>query len=436
MRILFLEHFSRQDLDSLVSEIRRRRDGWRWRELPWQALRLQALKNLPDPDQLAFEDYSRPELQPHWAAHARHLETVFEELYSRWQFDAFVAPSDIFYYVRGAAAACERLGIPFVVVQKETTVSPGTMAKETVMLRDHVPFLAHHMTVCSDRHRDYWLATGADPARISVTGQPRFDAYFAPQPPREGRRRLLFLSYHLYAYAEAVTGELDIWRNLHTQTEAGLWELARRGWEIVIKPHPQQPNWPAEVRRMRAGLGRSARHVRFARLTADTRDLILEADAVVGFQSTALLEAMIAGKPVVYTGWDPRLPELEGQLIPFHTYGDVIEIVENPDQLVATVEGAPRYERGTEEWDRRAEIFVEELGPVDGRSSARVLDRIEAEVAAMRSTSTAEQLTLRERLQGTRAPRRLRDERRVLVQRLRHYFSERFPRLNRGSARR
>lgn len=433
MRILFLEHFSRQDLDSLVTEIRRRGPGWSWRVVPWQQLRMEAVRHLPDPDRFTFEDYSRPELQPRWAAHARHLEAVFEELYARWPFDAFVAPSDLFYYVRGAAAACERLGVPFVVVQKETTVSPGTMEKETVLLRDHIPFLAHHMTVCSERHRDYWVEAGADPERISVTGQPRFDTYAtAAAPRRAGGRCLLFLSYHLYAYAEAVTGELDVWRTLHSQTEQGLWQLAERGWEIVIKPHPQQPGWPAEVRRMRAALDRGLRRrVRFAQPTADTRDLILSADAVVGFQSTALFEAMIAGRPVIYTAWDPRVRQLREELIPIHTYGDTIEIVEDRDDFVTTVERAPAYPRGSEGWLRRAEIFVEELGPVDGRSSERVLDRIRTEserFARSRSQDVAER---RARLEQSRPPLRLRTRGAVALQRARHRLNERFPRLNR-----
>ena len=37
---------------------------------------------------------------------------------------------------------------------------------------------------------------------------------------------------------------------------------------------------------------------------ADVRPLIVAADVTVGFQSTALLEAMLAGRPVLYTGWD------------------------------------------------------------------------------------------------------------------------------------
>jgi hypothetical protein len=427
MNVLFLEHFSRQDLDSLIGELRANRPGWTWSVLPWQRLRMEALKNLPDPDSLVFEDYTRPELQEAWAAHARHLETVFEELYARQPFDVFVAPSDLFYYVRGAAAACERLSVPFVVVQKETTVSPGTMETETQVLRRHVPFLAHHMTVCSERHRDYWLAAGADPDRISVTGQPRFD-WYATVPERPQGKKLLFLSYHLYAYAEAITGELNIWRELHAQTEAQLWELARRGWEIVVKPHPQQPNWGAEVRRMRSEMPPGVRRrVRFARYTEDTRRLIGETDAVVGFQTTALLEAMIAGRPVVYTGWDVRAHELQDALIPFHTYGDVIELVQNADELADTVERAPAYPRGTAGWERRHEIFVEELGPVDGRSSERVLDRLELEVAALAAVRTEAQQALRERAARARPPRRLRETLSLRLLRLRHKLAERFP---------
>jgi hypothetical protein len=395
MRLLLLEHFSKQDIDGLLTAIAAGRRPIETRVMNYQRLRNEVLKVIPDADDLQLEDYPRPERQAGWAAYERHLEGVFEELYAEWPFDAFVAPSDIFPYVRVAKAACQRLGVPFFIVQKETTVAEGTMEEETVLIRDYTPFAGHHMTVCSERHREYWLRSGTDPDLITVTGQPRFDFYAATHEP-SSERRLLFFSYHLYAYAEVLTGEMDIWRRLHGQTEQQLWALAHEGWHVDIKPHPQQPDWCAEMRRMLAEMPASARkNVSFVPKQADTRRLIADASVIVGFQTTALLEGMLAGRPVVYTGWDARAVEIQAKLIPFHDWGELIDLVPTADALADVVRGARAFPRGTPEWERRREIFEEQLGPVDGQCAARTLDAIAEQVGLFTAARTPEQAQLR-----------------------------------------
>src|SRR5262249_36623418 len=150
----------------------------------------------------------------------------------------FVVPSDIFFYVRSSPDACHRLGVPFFVAQKETTIAEYTMVEFAEEVRRYAPPLHDHMTACSERHKDYSVRTGADPATITVTGHPRFD-FYAKLPERPPGRTILFLSYHLGAYHRD-EGIRPVWQTLHDSTEAALHELAREGWRVLVKPHPQQ----------------------------------------------------------------------------------------------------------------------------------------------------------------------------------------------------
>jgi hypothetical protein len=428
MRLLLLEHFSKQDIDGLQNAIAAGGRPIETRVMSYQRLRHEVLKVIPDADDLQLEDYPLPERQAGWKAYERHLEGVFEELYAEWPFEAFVTPSDIFPYVRMAKAACQRLGVPFIVVQKETTVAEGTMEEETVLIRDYTPFAAHHMTVCSERHREYWVRSGTDPAVISVTGQPRFD-FYANTPTPSSERRLLFFSYHLYAYAEVLTGEMSIWRQLHGQTERQLWKLAEEGWHVAIKPHPQQPNWCEEMRRMLADVPDSARkRVSFVPKQADTRKLIADANVIVGFQTTALLEAMLAGRPTVYTGWDDRAIELQAKLIPFHDWGEIIDLVPAEDALVDVVRSARAFPPGTPEWERRRDIFEEQLGPVDGQCSARTLDAIAEQVSRFAAERTPEQARVRAHARARRPlPTRLTDRARIATRVALDRVNNRYP---------
>jgi hypothetical protein len=165
---------------------------------------------------------------------------------------------------------------------------------------------------------------------------------------------------------------------------------------VAIKPHPQQPNWCEEMRRMLADVPDSARkRVSFVPKQADTRKLISDANVIVGFQTTALLEAMLAGRPTVYTGWDERAIELQPKLIPFHDWGEIIDVVPTEDALVDVVRAARAFPSGTPEWERRREIFEEQLGPVDGQCAARTLDTIAEQVRRFAAARTPEQAHVR-----------------------------------------
>jgi len=66
--------------------------------------------------------------------------------------------------------------------------------------------------------------------------------------------------------------------------------------EVIVKCHPQQ-NQEVESARLAREAGALWRHgFSVAEIGADTRELIVAADAVVGFQTTALYEAVAARK--------------------------------------------------------------------------------------------------------------------------------------------
>ena len=219
----------------------------------------------------------------------------------------------MFFYLRPAIIRLRSLGIPTVVVQKETTISPMVMELHATDVGRSTPFMSDLMTVCSDRHRDFWLRAGAPPELVRVTGQPRFDVYRTNRatPGAHGRPRLLYLSYEDVAYLPADLGGADesSWRELRRETEEVL-AAASTDWHITVKRHPQQPDeddWLGE-------------NVDRADRDADTRTLILESDVVVGFQTTAVLESALAGKRVLYAAWgetfeSSRAPDSVRQLL-------------------------------------------------------------------------------------------------------------------------
>jgi hypothetical protein len=409
VRLLMLDHYFTQDIEALQSA-----GGQEivLDTMPFEELREESLRVFPSEVATGLEAFTRPELEPARRRYARVLREILEDRFTRSPFDAIVMPSDTFFYVRAAPAVAHALGVPFLVVQKETTISELTMREHAETVRRYAPTLADRMTVCSERHKQFWLRTGADSAQVVVTGQPRFDLYLQPRAESVATGQssemptVLFLSYAVDAYHSDEGRGGSAWELLHRQTEAGLHELARRGWRVLIKPHPQQALEAVRAWRNRAG-DLWDRRIFLVDPDADARKLILAADVVVGFQSTALLEAMLAGRPVVYTGWDDRAAAMGGDLIPFSDWGDVITVLRRPDELP----DAAASLRGTRCSDsaltRRRTIAEHYLGPLDGGASARVLAVIRSEAADRAQRRGPAENGLRQRLAARRAPLRL-----------------------------
>ena len=300
-----------------------------------------------------------------WHRYVPAAERVARHLRNAARPDVFVVPSDVFFYLRPVIQDFACHDVPTVVVQKETTISPMVMTDHAEQVREWTPFISDHMTVCSERQKQFWLNAGTDRAAITVTGQPRFDRYARSREAarRPGPPRLLYLSYDDIAYLPSDTGmPFDgSWRGLREATERVLAAAARNGWSVTAKRHPQQS---ASADWLGAAVTRAPR-------SADTRDLLVDADVVVGFQTTALFEAAAAGRRVLYPAWGEVFDEVVDLLIPFHGMPDLVTHVRSGAELAATLEGGVEAIPPPGPAGRR--IYEEHLGPVDGAACDRVI---------------------------------------------------------------
>jgi hypothetical protein len=404
-----LEHHFAQDIDALR---RAAGDDLELDVVPYDLLRAEALRVLPEEVGSGLEAFAKPELEGPRRRYAAILREILEDRFTGSPFDAIVMPSDTFFYVRSAPAVAHALGVPFLVAQKETTISEHTMREHAEEMRRFSPPLADRMTVCSERHKRFWVRAGGVEDKIVVTGQPRFDFYGHPSewptdvPFGDGGPTVLFLSYAVDAYHPGEGQGGGAWSSLHLQTEHGLHELARRGWRVLVKPHPQQPVESLREWRRRAG-DLWGRRVFLVDPQADVRPLIVAADVTVGFQSTALLEAMLAGRPVLYTGWDEAASALGDELIPFQEWDREITVVRRAGELPKAVVAARGRECAANVLHSRREIAERYLGPLDGLAAERTVAVLRREADLWAAQRGAPEQELRERLARRRPPLRI-----------------------------
>jgi hypothetical protein len=392
LQVLALDHYFDQDLRDLEAHPR-----LSVRRFPYQRLRGPALRMLGNDVATGLDTYNRADLEHARRRHARWLFGEVRRLYLEQAFDVIVLPSDTFFYVRSLPSAAHALGIPVVVVQKETTVSVGTMQVHSANMRAAAPFISDFMTVCSERHMEFWLRAGAERSHVEVTGQPRFDMYATQSSrPANPLPRVLLLSYALDAYVPRAAQDPrpSTWRQLRNATEAVLMTAARSGsCEVIVKCHPQQ-NQKVESARLAREAGPLWRHgFSVAEIGADTRELIVAADAVVGFQTTALYEAVAARKSVIYAAWGDEYERFRERLIPFEEApAGCLRQASSAEHLAALLQ-----ELSALPGQACAAWYEQALGRIDGRATERVAARLEAIAADWPAGPARHALDLRRR---------------------------------------
>ena len=361
MRLLAFNHFYDQDLSALAAGLG---DDDTLDIIPYQRLHRMARRHFPAEVFTGVETAVEERFRAAWDGYEPRAHGFADWLAAAYEPSVFVVPSDAFFYLRPIISRFAALGVPTVVVQKETSISPAGMESHSVAVGASVPFMSESMTVCSERQKDFWVRSGADPARIHVTGQPRFDVYARARESERcaGPPRVLYLSYDDVAYLPQDYGKAfdGTWRDLRRETEEALAAVAGSGVMVTAKLHPQQAaeaNW----------LGPD---VTSATRDADTRLLVAEADVVVAFQTTGVFEAAVAGRPVLYPAWGDVFERALPTLLPFHQHPELATHVRSAIELRTALTRLGELPRP----GATARTLAEEhLGPVDGHATERAL---------------------------------------------------------------
>jgi len=321
IRILVINHFFDGEIEALTRQLEGRTDISLLSLTP-EPFFSRAVAWFPESIERAEIPYDEPGLETVRARFRSYCERLYEEIAGRFPFQCILTPSDSFYWLREFILVCRRHGIPTIVADKEGTISPRSFAVEPQRIARLFPPIADRFFVWSDRQRRFWIRAGADAAKVAVVGSMRSDLFV--NAAAEESKTLLCFDFDLDAYianmdwaALGWKGERD-WAYLRQAVHRVLARVARQHPElqVILKCHPQQVVTDVSTEL----LDRPNVFI----LTGAPRGLpglIGEAHAVVGFQTTALLEAALAGKPVFYTAWGPLYERMSPHILPWSDPG-------------------------------------------------------------------------------------------------------------------
>jgi CDP-glycerol glycerophosphotransferase (TagB/SpsB family) len=170
-------------------------------------------------------------------------------------------------------------------------------------------------------------------------------------------------------------GEMH-WDKLRGETHRTLFAFAKSQpqIDIVIKTHPQQ----LDLKEIQKEINDSgANNIIVASGPTISNQLIVNADCVIGFQTTALIEAMVTDKPIIYTFWGEAKDRWANDLIPFHQTEGVLTVTSSEQLTNALTSIVTQKNINPGQRQARDTFIAEYFTTVDGRSAQRTIEAID-----------------------------------------------------------
>jgi hypothetical protein len=334
----------------------------------------------------------------------RFLKAMWPAFDPGGRFGAVAGGNFAYFAEREVAAALEAIGVPFLVLHKENLKTPGREAFwERVYRERRGPFFGRKILVYNEIERDLMIRSGvAVPASIEIAGMPRLDAMHRWRSSNAGTKPgpvVLFFSFlpetgmpRLYRKG---TGGGGRYVEKMDDAPSGLDvpELCTSVHRAVLRLAVNRPEISVVIKTK--GRGRDRREI-LGLLGAEDpselppnlaivhdgspADLICRAAVVCGFNSTALLESLAAGKPVVApvyaeAGRDDHLPFILD-------LGDAAEKAGSPEVLTELLEKyALEPEPVEDELSAPAKKALKYwLGNDDGKAAQRAAKAFDAQI--------------------------------------------------------
>ncbi len=344
-------------------------------------------------------DAAKAALREFWAQAWPHIQ-------NRARADAVLTGNFGYFAEQELAAVVEAQGTPFIAMHKESLKTPGRQEFFERLYRERrQAFPGRRILVYNTIERDVQVAAGIAPTEaITVCGMPRLDALHAwrlqaanaSNPP--ARPMVLMFSFHPKTGLPFIPrkpgtpqGRMETlgadeqalaWTNLHLGFHQAAARLARENpdLDVVIKGKADLPKWLKET----TGGTLDFEGVPNLRVVVggDPQDLIASASVITGFGTTALLEALAAGKRVVL----PQFAEAAtGDTVPFVLdLAGAAEIAGSVDDFVERLRGGAQVDPTPAADLAPASIEILDIwaGNSDGGAGARVVKAVLGEIAA------------------------------------------------------
>jgi hypothetical protein len=378
LKVLVINHFFDGEIEALLSQINNESISLKYiypeptftRAFVWFSSDLQN----------AYIPYDSEEVASVRIRFNEFCEKAFWKLQKKYKFDCIVTPSDSFFWIREFILVAEKYGVLTIVADKEGVISPYDYLTAPPRIREFYPALAKCFFVWSERQKSFWMKSGVPIDNIKVIGSIRTDN-FIHLPVCTEKKSVLYFDFDIDAYINIFDWNLlrytgsRSWGELRDSFHKVIYKVAIKNPELIfyLKCHPQQivSNFPDELINLD--------NVKIIKGAPKGIPILMSQSIVVlGFQTTALLEASLSGIPVVYGAWGKLYDAVNSYLLPWHESGFGFSWARSEDELEELVLSYINNQKvNVEDKSRLNEYFYDSNGYVAARFLKEVKIRLE-----------------------------------------------------------
>ncbi|MGE4552513.1 MAG: hypothetical protein AB7D57_05345 [Desulfovibrionaceae bacterium] len=295
------------------------------------------------------------------------------------------------------AAACAARGIPYLVLYRECFVADAREQDiQRATFQEIGPFPGSHVIVHNQTMRRLMLETGfLPPDRVSAPGCMRMDPFVEriratpPLPPDAPKVLTLFSFVHCIGILETCNswapdrdaGFVELFDHTHAQVA----RLAKEHPDITVNikiKWTADEEWIQHIHIALAKYGLDAADIPNLHILwdEDAQDLIMASQVVVGFGSTTLAEAAVAGKRVIIPCFAEALDPKNADNVLLRDDFDCFDVAHAPDDVTRlALEGFAHPQVPEPVMARRRDIFeryVSSLSADAGAQYAATIRRV------------------------------------------------------------
>ena len=344
-------------------------------------------------DTPAIDIATRRDAEPYRAFLRRLLPILFRRIGARGVIGAhFMYPQDIHW-----GAAAQGCGFPYVILFRESLkISETERDALAVMCRRLGRFEGDKILTWNDVARDVIVSSGyARPDQVITTGAIRLSGFIAKcrlrplQPPAGTKPTATLFSFNPGASLNALgldpwpANPYAGWVRLFERTHSAFAQAASELPDVrfVIKPK-WGGHWATRIRQaiVSRGLNPDLPNLELTTAVSAT-ELILNSSVTVGFTSTTLLEAGLAGKHIIIPDFEEAHDPYFRRHLKLTEIYPYCDIARSPEELTALLKDRVLYPRTIEataqaELERYFALYVSSVAGDPLEKAAAILREV------------------------------------------------------------
>jgi hypothetical protein len=220
------------------------------------------------------------------------------EIMKRIKPSCLVTENDSTYYEKLLVTVAKKMNIYTIVIQNGATIFSDSHIEKEPVVHDFYPLIADRFFSFGKISKDWFINMSADERKVIITGGPRFDDYYKMKKTRGkdagSNKTVLFLLQDLWHFEGVVNAHIRLYVQYKHITEFIKLAKKNTGFNFIIRPHSNDHLWGKIFQQDLIGLN----NLTISR-EGSMEDVLSKACIVIGYTSTALIEALIMRIPVI-----------------------------------------------------------------------------------------------------------------------------------------